>query len=166
MADLTYRNIRGGDFPELHHIASQWDVVRQLGGWPWPADPKFTKSRCKPFKGNGFVWAVCLNDKLCGSIGVTGGDVGYMFDPAVQGRGIASQALTTAINHAFKTDDHDMLTGSTWYDNRASYRVLQKMGFEHWATRYERAKARGLPTLVHYHRLTRITWDRLRTTPQ
>lgn len=166
MPNLTYRNIRGGDFAQLMHITSQWSVVRQLGSWPWPADPAFTKSRCKPYTGAGFNWAICLDDKLCGSIGITGGDVGYMLDPAVHGRGIASQAVTAAINHAFDTTERALLTGSTWHDNAASFRVLQKMGFAHWSTRFVHAKARGMPTLVHNHRLTRAAWDRLRTASQ
>ena len=166
MPELTFRNLGNSDFEDLHAIVSDWSVVRQLGGWPWPANPDFTQSRCRPYSDDGFVWAICRNDQLIGTIGVTGGDLGYMLHPAQQGKGIISQATIIAINHAFDTTDRDHLTGSTWHDNTGSYRVLQKLGFAHWQTRYRHAKARNRPTVVHHHRLTRTTWDRLRTRAQ
>lgn len=166
MVELTYRNIRAGDFHDLHAIATQWPVVRQLGGWPWPASASFTRNRSKPYAGEGFVWAICINDRLVGSIGVTGGDLGYMLNPTHHGQGIISRAAQTAVDHAFQTTDRDHLTGSTWYDNPASARVLDKLGFVHWQTCYIRSKARGFPVLVHQRRLTRAIWDRLRTGSQ
>lgn len=117
-------------------------------------------------QGEGFIWAICEDDQLCGTIAVKNGDLGYMLSPALHGKGIATMAAKRAIDHAFATSDRPHLTASTWYDNPASARVLQKHGFVHWATRYVQAKARGLPTLVHNHRLRRNDWDRLRTTPQ
>lgn len=165
MTDLTYRAFRPDDFADLHAIASHWSVVRQLGRWPWPPQEDFTKSRCKPFEGQGFVWAVCLERRVIGSMAVTGGELGYMFAPEVQGRGIATQAARHAIQTAFNDYDWPMLNASTWQDNHASAAVLRKFGFAHWQTRYTRTPAR-FPTLVHQYRLPRITWDRLRTAAQ
>ncbi|MEO1640617.1 MAG: GNAT family N-acetyltransferase [Pseudomonadota bacterium] len=166
MVELTYRDLLPDDADQLHAIVSDWAVVRQLGGWPWPADQAFTRSRCKPYDGDGFVWAVCADGTLCGTLGITNGDIGYMYHPAFGGQGIAGRAATAAITHAFATTKRDVLTGSTWWDNPASYRVLQKLGFVHWQTRYVRAKARGLPTPCNELRLTRADWDRLRSTAQ
>ena len=166
MVELTYRNLRAEDADRLHQIVSHWSVVRQLGGWPWPADFTFTQGRCKAFEGDGFVWAVCADGKLCGTLGVTNGDIGYMYDPAYHGRGIARRAAMAAITHAFATSERDVLTGSTWFDNPASNRVLQRLGFFHWQTRYMHAKARNRPTLVQHMRLTRDDWHRLSRAPQ
>jgi len=166
MVELTFRDLRDEDVDRVHAIVSQWSVVRQLGGWPWPADRAFTLGRCKSFAGEGFVWAVCADGELCGTLGITNGDIGYMYDPAYHGRGIARRAAVTAIKHAFATGDRNVLTGSTWSDNPASYRVLQSLGFQHWQTRYMHAKARNRPTLVQHMRLTRADWDRLRSTAQ
>ena len=107
MADLTYRDMRADDFADLHALVSYWSVTRQLGSWPWPAQTDFTKSRCRPCKGAGFVWAICLHDRLIGTLGVTGGNLGYTH-----------------------------------------------------------ARARNAPTLLYEHRLTRATWDGLRTGSQ
>ena len=157
----TYRSIQSTDFDDLYDLASRWQVVRQLGGWKWPPDPVQIRDRSKPYDGEGFVWAICRDDRLIGSIGVTGGDMGYMLHPDYHGQGVMGRATRTAVAHAFATTDRDHLTGSTWHDNPASARVLERLGFVHWQTCYIHARARGLPTLVHHRRLTRAAWDAL-----
>jgi RimJ/RimL family protein N-acetyltransferase len=166
MGDLTYRAIGAGDFDALHGIVSHWAVVRQLGGWPWPANPSFTQGRCKPYTGTGFVHGVCLHGKLIGSMAVTGGELGYMFAPQTHRRGIATRAAKDAIAQAFAEYDWPTLRAGCWHDNAASARVLTKCGFTHWQTRFEHSKARGYPVITHHYRLTRTAWQRLRTASQ
>jgi len=163
---LTYRDIRPDDWQAMHRIVSHWSVVRQLGRWPWPAQEAFTQSRCQPPKGDGFVWAICRDAQVVGSIGISDADMGYMLDPAVQGQGIATAAATAAIDRYLAITMHDVIVGSTWVDNPASARVLEKLGFVHWQTRYVQSVARGYPELVHHRRLTRSNWQRLRTVQQ
>ncbi len=157
----TYRNIRPDDYDDLLDVVRHWEVVRQLGGWKWPCDPVQVRERSNPYKGNGFVWAICVNDRLIGSIGVTNGDIGYMLRPDCHGRGIMTRAARHAIGEAFRTTDRAYLTGSTWFDNAQSAQLLAKFGFRHWQTRYMHARARGRPTLVHHRKLTRTTWETL-----
>lgn len=157
----TYRNIRPSDFDDLSALASIWSVVRQLGGWKWPPDPVQIRDRSKPYEGDGFVWAICRNDRLIGSIGVTTGDLGYMLHPDYHGQGVMGRAAYSAVTEAFATTGRDHLTGSTWHDNPASAAVLARLGFVHWQTRYVHARARGLPTLVFHRRLTRAAWEAL-----
>lgn len=123
MLKLTYRDLNPNDFEALHEIASIWDVVRQLGGWPWPPRPEFTRSRCKPYGGKGFVWAICLDDKLVGTTAVTGTEVGYMLHPEMAARGIGSQAVVDAMAHARETLGVKDFVASVWNDNLASQRV-------------------------------------------
>ncbi len=165
MVDLTYRDIRADDFDNMHAMVSHWSVVRQLGRWPWPPQPDFTKGRCRPFEGNGFVWAVCVKGQLVGTMAVTNGELGYMFSPKVHGQGIATKAAGDAITAAFANYDWPILQASTWEDNAGSAAVLRKCGFVHWQTRYTRSPAR-LPSVVHQYRLTRAAWDRLRSASQ
>ncbi len=162
----TYRSIQPHDYDALYDVASRWEVVRQLGGWKWPPDPVQIRERSNPYNGDGFVWAICRDDRLIGSIGVTGGDLGYMLHPDYHGQGVMGRATRKAVAEAFATTDRDHLTGSTWYDNPASARVLERLGFVHWQTCYIHARARGFPTLVHHRRLTRTDWDRLSNQPQ
>lgn len=163
--DLTYRSLSADDFAALHAMASEWSIVRQLGRWPWPAQEAFTRSRCKPYTGHGFVWAVCLGDRMIGTMAVTGGELGYMFAPDVHGRGIATKAARDAISHAFQNYDFPALKATVWVNNAGSAAVLRKCGFAHWQTYYDQSPAR-LPTLTHHYRLPRSTWDRLRTAAQ
>ena len=160
---LTYRSLEPSDVEALHQMVSHWSVVRQLGGWPWPPDRAFTEGRSKPYDGDGFVWGVFEDGALVGTLGVTRyrqwADIGYMFAPEVAGRGIATTAAGDAVDHAFATRDLPEIQGSTWHDNPASGRVLTKLGFRHWSTRYDRSKARGVPTLIHSYRLSRATWE-------
>jgi RimJ/RimL family protein N-acetyltransferase len=158
MHNLSYRNLGADDFTALQSIASTWGVVRQLGSWPWPADPAFTKNRCTPYAGDGFVWAICLDGVMCGSITVTGCELGYMLHPSVAGRGIMTAAARHAIRHGFATRDIACINASVWHDNAASHRVLTKLGFTHWQTRFEQSKARGIPTQCQYYRLRRTDW--------
>lgn len=155
MHDVTYRDLGKDDLPVLHEIGSHWHVVRQLGSWPWPPDPAFTLSRCRPYRGTGFVWAVCRNDRLIGTMAVTGGELGYMFAPDTHGQGIATVCARDAIAHAFANYSWPELRAVCWHDNRASARVLGKCGFVHWQTLYEQSKARRLPVLTHRFRLSR-----------
>lgn len=158
MPDLTYRRLNEDDFDALHGVVSVWSVVRQLGRWPWPPEPAFTRSRCKPYEGNGFVWGVCRDGQLVGSIGVTDAEIGYMFGKDVHGAGIGTQAVRDAVAHAFAEYEWDTLKARTWHDNPASGAVLSKCGFQHWQTAYEASFVRRAPTLTHYFRLPRAQW--------
>lgn len=158
MLNLTYRDLNEGDFDVIHSMASQWDVVRQLGSWPWPSDPAHSLSRCKPYAGEGFVWAVLLDGAMCGSVAVTNTELGYCLEPAFAGRGIMTQAASDAINHAFATRDITRIDAHVWDDNAASQKVLGKLGFFHWFSAYEYSNVRKMPTLSQSHRLMRADW--------
>ena len=158
MSNLTYRSLDARDFADLHEIASDWDVVRQLGRWPWPADPSFTKKRCMPYKGRGFIWAILEDDQFCGWVAVTGCELGYMLHPKTAGRGIMTVAAGAAIAHAFETTDISFIEASVWHDNMGSQRVLTKLGLRPMRTAYEQAVARRIPTLCHYYRVSRTDW--------
>ena len=165
MGEQSYRVLNADDFDDLHAIVSDWSVVRQLGRWPWPPQEGFTRGRCRPYAGNGFVWAVCSDDRVIGTMAVTAGELGYMFHPDVHGQGVGTQAAQDAIAKAFDEYDWPILYASVWDDNPASAALLRKCGFVHWQTHYTRSPTR-LQSLVHQYRLPRATWDRLRTTAQ
>ncbi len=165
-SNITYRPLRADDFDQMHAAASDWAVVRQLGGWPWPPQPDFTRTRCKPYAGDGFVWAICRDDLLLGTVALTSGELGYFMHPDHQGQGIMSAAIDKAIAHGFATKGHTELTASTWIDNAASHQLLTKRGFFHYRSEYIRSKARGYPVIVRQYRLTHNDWQRLRTAAQ
>ena len=162
MLDLTYHEMAHDDFEPLMALASDWDVVRQLGRWSWPADEDQVRFYCKPFEAEGFWWTIKHDGEWAGRVGVSGRSLGYTLPKTVHGRGIATQASQHAIQHYFATTEHDQLLATTWIDNAASHRVLMKCGFTHWQTYYEQSVARGYPVQSRQYHLTRTQWQRLR----
>ena len=161
MGKLTYHPLDASDYDAVLAMVSDWDITRQLGRWKWPADPERVSFFCKPFEGDGFIWTIKEDGDFSGRIGVTNGDLGYTLPKSAHGRGIATAAARYAIAQAFDLLDLHVITGATWQDNHASTHILQKLGFQHWQTRYNRSVARGYPVPVFHHRLTRPAWDRL-----
>ena len=162
MTEITYRNVRETDLDAMHDSVSTWPVVRQLGGWPWPPSRDFTKTRAKAYEGDGFVWAICKDDRLIGTVAVTGHEVGYYLHPDHQGQGIMTTSLSRAINAGFEVLERQRLRASTWIDNDASHALLLKFGFFHYQTEYQRSKARGFPVQARRYRLMRDDWQTLR----
>ena len=162
MIELGYRPLAHQDFNALHPIASDWHVVRQMGNWPHPSDAAFTRARCQPYEGNGFVWGVFTDIGLIGWVGVTGGTLGYMLDRRFWDQGIGTRIIGDAVAEGFGTYDFDQITASTWFDNPGSARILEKHGFVETHRATEHAKARDVPTPAIYYALPRDTYNTLR----
>lgn len=163
MPDIITRILQPSDADALHDVVSDWQVVRQLGSWPWPPDRDFTASRSKPYEGNGFVWGLFDGDMLIGTMGVTDGELGYCLKKSHWGRGIATRFGMAAIDKAFADPALTRIKATAWHDNDASDRVLEKLGFCQLSTKVEHAKARDEPTACHQYLLTRTHWDGLRS---
>jgi len=161
--DVVVRSLQPSDTDALHEIMSDWELVRQLGSWPWPPDRAFTASRCKPYDGNGFVWGIFACDELLGTMGVTEGDLGYCLKPSARGKGIASHLVRDAVDLAFKNPNLTRITASVWHDNHASSQLLEKLSFSQLGEQVQHSLARDEPTLCYKYLLTRTHWDGLRS---
>ena len=122
---LTYRPMLTHDAPALHRLVSAWEVTRQLGSFPWPADFAFSTARAQPFHGDGFVWGIYLDAILIGTVGITKGELGYMIDPAHHRQGYAREAVRFALSHVGLPH----IEAEVWHDNAASLGLLQSLGF-------------------------------------
>jgi RimJ/RimL family protein N-acetyltransferase len=72
-------------------------------------------------------------------------EVGWALDPAVWGRGLATEGGAAAIRHGFDTLGAERIVSICTPENAASIRVMEKLGFRlHAETTYE-----GLRLLVH-----------------
>lgn len=162
MIELGYRPLEHRDFNALHPIVSDWHVVRQLGSWPYPSAPDFTRSRCLPYGGHGFVWGVFTDIGLIGSVAITGGELGYMLDRRFWDQGIGTRIVADALSKAFDVYEFEQITASTWFDNAGSVRVLQKNGFVETHRAMEHAKARDRPTPAIHLALRRDAYNALR----
>ncbi len=157
---LRWRPIRTEDADLYHPLMSEWDVVRMLGGWPWPPDPAFTAERCaNPPDAYELLGTVFLGDEMIGSLGFHDHSFGYLIGPAHWGRGYATEIGQAMIGEAFRRYDWDEITAVVWADNPASDRVLLKLGFQQTGQREEYSKARGVDFLSYDYVLTRADWE-------
>ena len=159
MGDISYRNRRPDDFDALHEIVSHWEVTRMLGSWPWPPDPAFTRKRCEPYEGDGFVWVICRRDHPIGTVSVTGGELGYMLHPNEKGKQIVSRAVQRALDEAFSDPARKQVTAEIWADNDVSRHILQKYGFQLAAKTLDHSIARGKAEAGESYALSRARWQ-------
>lgn len=155
---LAYRSWSAVDGDALQDLNSDWQVVRQLGTWPWPPERDFTQTRATPYLGNGFAWAVLLAGRLIGGIAVTEGILGYSLAREYWGQGFGTEAGATALGRAFENPDLREVTASAWDDNLTSLSLLQKLGFRELRRTVEMSKARKIETGLVHMALSRTNW--------
>jgi ribosomal-protein-alanine N-acetyltransferase len=80
----------------------------------------------------------------------------YALDPGSWGRGLATEASTAVIDYAFDELGFRELLASTDPPNRASIRVMERLGMRF----LEAARAGGLP--IVFYRIDRDEWSRRR----
>jgi RimJ/RimL family protein N-acetyltransferase len=139
---LTYRAMLSHDAPVLHGLVSQWQVTRQLGSFPWPADPEYSEMRAQPYQGAGFVWGIFREGQFIGWVAITDGTLGYMIAPNHHRQGYAREAVIFAMEYA----NLPHIEAEVWDDNFASLALLIKCGFvvDHPTSAF--SKARGKVT--------------------
>lgn len=155
---ITFRDVHPQDFEAMHGLVTFWEVTRNLGTWPWPPDAEFTRKRCMPFEGDGFVWAVCANTRFIGTVSVVRGELGYMLHPEFHGKGIITRAVQDALDHAFDTLKLDEIHADIWADNLASRHILGRAGFVLTKETIDHAVARDALTESETYSLTRAAW--------
>ncbi len=141
---LILRQPRNDDRADYHAIVSKPEVTRysDLPDHPTRKDTEglFRWMKSLHSKGTGCGWIVASrrSGKIWGAIRINDirkrdrmGTVGYEFDPAQWGRGVASEALGLVVTSAFSDFDLHRLQAWTMTGNPASDRVLEKNGFQH-----------------------------------
>ena len=143
-ARLTWRPVTPAETDAIHALASDYEVVKMTGKWPYPAERAATESRCQPMDpARGFTGPVLRNGEVIGMMGLHDGAMGYMFARAHWGRGYATEMGRALIDLAFARYDWPGVKASVWLDNPGSSRVLDKLGFEPGATRISHCVARA-----------------------
>lgn len=158
---LTLRLPRPEDIAPFHEtVASDYEVVKMVSSWPFPADPALTAARLTDFGGvPGFGGVVTLGGEIVGSMGLFDGGLGYMFARAHWGRGYATEIGRALIDREFARHDWPALRASVWDDNPASARVLEKLGFAETGRAEEPCAARGHPMPARLFVLSRDRWE-------
>jgi len=158
MDSWRLRPFRPDDFEAFHAIVSDFDVVKMLGSWPYPAEPAFTRMRMEtPEAKAGQVLVIEVDGKLAGSIGGVGG-IGYMLGRGFWGRGVATWAVGEMVARMFNDPALQEVNACVWQGNEASERVLTKNGFRLVGECEDFCKARGETLKYNSFRLTRDQW--------
>lgn len=89
-------------------------------------------------------------------------EIGYWIGEPFWGRGYATEAVRTMIDHAFTATDLDALAATCRVTNTASRRVLEKCGFQWSGAGLCRVRALGASVPSDRFRLDRRTWVALR----
>jgi len=115
-------------------------------GIPFP----YTKQDAKEFiaamlnadKDTSYVFAITVDDKAIGSIGVfrqanihsRTAEIGYYISESYWGKGVATSALKQACEYIFQNTDIIRIFAEPFAHNIASCRILEKCGFEYEGT--------------------------------
>lgn len=140
---LLLRQMTLADAPALHRLRSDKAVMQYINrpltqtveeaeGWVNVVIDNVSKNE-------GITWAICLKEapgEHVGNIGIWRidkanyrGEVGYMLEPSLQGKGIMYEALLKVVDFGFREIRLHSLEGHIDPRNGASAALLKKAGF-------------------------------------
>ena len=141
---------------------------------PWPTSEEEIKGITQWFASGDNYLAVCLKEpsQFIGFVALNpeaGEDsqvynIGYIFDANFHGKGYATEACREVLCHAFEQIHTDKVVTGTAAVNRASCRLLERLGFQKIGESIGslRTTADGKPIefLGYTYALTREEWGR------
>lgn len=136
---LLLRRMTVADVPRLYEIQSNWNVTRMLRMAPFPPTLDglhrwLLGHEGEWLSGTAYRFAVVAEGRVIGcadidEISSESGELGYWFDEAYWGRGLAREAATAMRDFALgEVGLRHMLSGHA-VDNPASGRILAKLDF-------------------------------------
>ncbi len=175
---LIMRPLAPGDAEAIAAIASKPEVGTMLGLVPCPCPVSHVETWIAAAPAQiaaGTDIPLTVRDKQSGTIiagagidemidlGASGReyDLGYWFDPAWWGRGLAAECAVGMRDWAFETLRAGRLRAVCLQANPASARVLEKAGFMFTCTTLQNRPARGTNALCDNYRLDKPRWEHL-----
>ncbi len=173
---LWLRWLRHRDADDLARFAGLAAVAEMTGTWPHPlpageVERRIFEARKSNATGARLVLGLSPRNRpnrLIGIIGLSpdpdepaGLDLGYMLDPAEQGRGLMTEAVQAVLSAAFDLTPIGQVSAWTRVINPASRRVLEKSGFRHVGTALRSLPARGGMLPCDGYLIDRKTWAAL-----
>ena len=119
---LNLRPFRPEDVAAFERFAAADVYRRYLGDHP---DPSTFVSNNLGVDG---AWVIELASRVIGSV-FLGDEIACLLDPAVHGRGIATEATEAVINDGFDRRGYDEIVAHADANNIASLRALAHLGF-------------------------------------
>jgi len=141
--DISIRGWKIEDAEQLKNAINNKNVLDNLrDGIPYPytienAQEFINRTLCAP-KNSIYSWAVLVDNKVIGSVGVSRKDnihyktaeLGYYIAEEYWGYGIMTKVIKEVCDYIFNETDIIRLFAEPFAYNLASCRVLEKVGFE------------------------------------
>ena len=139
---LILRELNSDDAEKIWAMNADPDIIRYTGDKPFHSVDEARQFilNYDDYRKNGFGrWAVIskTNDEFLGWCGLKKNeedaiDLGFRFLKAHWNRGYASESAKACLDYAFHQLNLDEIVGRAAKENRASIRILQKIGMEFW----------------------------------
>ncbi|WP_303982282.1 GNAT family N-acetyltransferase [Dongia mobilis] len=131
---LTLRQLAMSDAPVLHEWLSDPEVMRYWSTLPHTdiaqTEAWVQSSLDAMAKGEAQDFAVLFEGRVIGRIAFWQGDeIGFLFDPRMQGKGFAGEALRAIAAYGFETLGFTEIRADVDPGNAASLRLLERAGF-------------------------------------
>lgn len=141
---LLLRAPRAGDEDGAAASVGHWEVVRMLAQVPWPYGRaeavRYVEQAQAEMDGRRALHFFLIDeDGIAGGFGLAFSPVslfapapvlGYWLSPNRWGRGYATEAGRAVLDHAFRAMKLKAVRSGVFFDNPASLRVQEKLGFE------------------------------------
>jgi RimJ/RimL family protein N-acetyltransferase len=170
---LVIRDFHTTDWQALHEMIVQYRSSEFAAyDQPWPTAPEEIKKITEWFASADSYVAVCLKetDRFIGFVSLTPEpsddqkvfNLGYVFNFDYHGHGYATEACRAVLGHAFDSRQaHRVVTG-TAEANKASCRLLQRLGFhktsESTGSFRQRSDGTPIPFVGYTFELSRDAW--------
>jgi ribosomal-protein-alanine N-acetyltransferase len=138
---LILRPLELSDADAVQALFQQWKIVRFLDShipWPYPADGALTFIRDIALpairQGTEWHWSIRLKtapERLIGMISLMdkpGNNRGFWLDPALQGKGLMSEASTAVTDYWFEILERPVLHAPKAVANVRSRRISERSG--------------------------------------
>lgn len=140
-ARLVIRNFRISDWEAVHEMINQYESSEFAAyDQPWPTSPEEIKKITEWFASGDSYLAVCLKDggRFVGLVSLNSDqkedgrefNIGYIFNFDDHGQGYATEACRAALDYAFERLQAQRVLTGTAAVNRASCRLLERLGFK------------------------------------
>lgn len=140
---LVLRQLKDNDAIALSKYGSDFDIARMTGSFPHPfpllsAEFKIMHLRSMQRRGLAYPYVITLKgqDQLIGIVDLfrksveDSLEIGYWVARPFWGQGYAAEAGETVLREADLHLDTSTVRAGVFADNPASFRVLEKLGFE------------------------------------
>ncbi|WP_117191283.1 GNAT family N-acetyltransferase [Rhizobium terrae] len=161
---LVLRPTTAADAARAFEIQSDWEVTRMLRMAAFPPDAEATRGWFADHQrewsaGEAYRFAVEHDGRMIGladldEIADGKGDLGYWYEKAAWGHGLAFEAAQAVVRFAFGEASLSTLKSGHAADNAASGRILTKLGFTPVDTVEVFSKSRGGMIRQHRYALT------------